>query len=143
MVKGSRAKAGIFSAEKPLLIANLPQMGISSLVISLQCPREVALQRYLARHDPTRPGGNEEVFSKRFAEFETENPKILDRHEQFRGTVIEVSRLRDLDEKIDPLLIKALIQVDVSSTKGIDHNYAILRAALAAFQPGPWCAGDW
>lgn len=53
-------------------------MGHVDLIVSLRCPREVALERYLGRRDPTRPAGDEALFAKRFAQFEEENPKILE-----------------------------------------------------------------
>lgn len=62
------------------------------LVIVLQCPRSISLQRYLGRHDPTRPDGDVQLFSKRFGEFQVENPKIIELYKRrMPHGVIEVS----------------------------------------------------
>lgn len=65
-------------------------MGSFDLVVSFQCPREVALQRYLGRRDQSRPDGDEKLFARRFGEFEVENAKVLDYYKNHSGRVIEV-----------------------------------------------------
>ncbi len=58
------------------------------MVLSLECTREVALGRYLARRDTSRPDGSEAVFAKRFDEFEKENGEVLGFYENRGSEVI-------------------------------------------------------
>lgn len=62
-------------------------------MLSLQCPRQVAMERYLRRRDASRPDGDEALFAKRCDEFERENPAILEYYEtKIEGRVLKVSR---------------------------------------------------
>lgn len=49
-----------------------------AMVLFFNCPREIARDRVLSRNDPTRSLDTPEVFDKRYAEFERENPAILE-----------------------------------------------------------------
>lgn len=62
-------------------------------MLSLVCPRQVAMERYLRRRDASRPDGDEALFAKRCDEFERENPAILEYYEMhIKGRVLKVSR---------------------------------------------------
>lgn len=70
------------------------KFGKPDLIVSLKCQRQVALQRYLGRHDASRPDGDVALFEKRCDEFERENPGILDYYRaNCDGRIIEVNRI--------------------------------------------------
>jgi UMP-CMP kinase len=69
-------------------------LGEPRLVLFFQCPQELAKGRVLVRKDG-RAGDNSEVFDKRYKEYLTNNPAILDYYGSTRGNgkLIEVSSL--------------------------------------------------
>lgn len=62
-----------------------------ALVISLQCPKDAARQRYLNRRLPGRLHDDKEMFEKRFEEFEVENANII-YYYRSKGILEEVNR---------------------------------------------------
>ncbi|KAL9118829.1 MAG: hypothetical protein Q9187_004620 [Circinaria calcarea] len=66
------------------------QIGSPTLVILFQCPKDIAQQRYLSRRLPDRLLDNEEMFKKRFEEFDKENSNIVDYYRS-AGTLEEVA----------------------------------------------------
>jgi UMP-CMP kinase len=68
-------------------------LGEPRLVLFFQCPQELAKARVLVRKDG-RAGDNSEVFDKRYKEYLTNNPAILDYYGTTRGNgkLIEVSK---------------------------------------------------
>ncbi|KAI9824975.1 MAG: hypothetical protein M1826_007227, partial [Phylliscum demangeonii] len=63
------------------------------LVIHVQCPKEVARERYLSRHLPGRLEDDGAMFEQRYAEFERENAAIV-AHYRAVDKLIEVPKIR-------------------------------------------------
>lgn len=53
-----------------------------TIVLLIDCPREVAQDRFLSRQSPDRPEGTVEVFVKRASEYEKNNGEIVGRYEK-------------------------------------------------------------
>lgn len=72
------------------------------LVLFFDCPREIALQRYVSRGLPGRDvDGN--VFEKRFGEFERLNGELVEEFEK-RGILIRIDTSRDTETSYQRLL---------------------------------------
>lgn len=59
-------------------------------MISFNCPKEIAKQRFLSRKLPDRLQDDDVMFEKRFAEFERENGEIV-QYYRSQGTLEEVN----------------------------------------------------
>ncbi|KUI70644.1 Uridylate kinase [Cytospora mali] len=95
------------------------KFGNPDLLVSFQCQRQLALERYLGRHDASRPDGDVALFEKRCDEFERENPGILDYYKA------------RCDE--------CVLEVDVGSlSASIDDNYKTLKRRLVQHWKSPW-----
>lgn len=68
----------------------MEQIGVPALVISFNCPKETAKQRFLSRKLPDRLHDDDVMFEKRFAEFEREEGEIL-QYYRSQGRLEEVN----------------------------------------------------
>lgn len=66
------------------------QIGVPALVISFNCPKETAKQRFLSRKLPDRLHDDDAMFEKRFAEFEREEGEIV-QYYRSQGQLEEVN----------------------------------------------------
>lgn len=60
-------------------------------MISFNCPKEIAKQRFLSRKLPDRLHDDDVMFEKRFAEFERENGEIV-QYYRSQGKLEEVNK---------------------------------------------------
>ena len=59
-------------------------------MLYLECPKEIAKQRFLARDLPDRPRQNEGTFEKRYEQFEDLNPLIVEAYEELPDGLVKV-----------------------------------------------------
>ncbi|KAF1842324.1 P-loop containing nucleoside triphosphate hydrolase protein, partial [Cucurbitaria berberidis CBS 394.84] len=64
-------------------------LGSPILVMLFDCPEELALERFLARKLAGREKDDEQMFKKRYQEFNVSNPSIVD-HYREKGLLLEV-----------------------------------------------------
>ncbi|KUI55751.1 Adenylate kinase isoenzyme 1 [Cytospora mali] len=94
------------------------KFGDPDLLVSLRCQRQLALERYIGRHDASRPDGDVALFEKRCDEFERE-PWDL---EYYKARCDE-----------------CVLEVDVGSlSASIDDNYRTLKQCLVQHLKSPW-----
>lgn len=64
-------------------------------ILSLECPRDIARQRYLKRRDPSRPGEDIDLFELRTNLYDEESALVEQVYDR-RGFLIKVSMTSDI-----------------------------------------------
>ncbi|WEW61669.1 hypothetical protein PRK78_007161 [Emydomyces testavorans] len=66
------------------------QVGVPALAICLNCPKDEAKRRYLSRKVPDRMEDTEELFERRYCEYDVKNVGILERYRD-ANVLVEVA----------------------------------------------------